>query len=328
MTAQENLRIALDGGVPESLPCFFVGSQIMTSSVIQNLPPLGQKEGYDWWGVHWTASDSASGNYSPTVGVPYLLTDITKWREQVKFPDISGIDWEAVAAKDTQRIDRNNVTIFMGFYNGIFERIHFLMGFEETMMALMEEPEAVAELANAIADFYVELVDKIGQYYKPEYFTLLDDYTHKTGSFMSPATFDEVFAPALKKVVDAVTRNGMKYIQHCCGREELLLDNFYNIGIRRVDPCQPCNDVVAMRQRHPDMAFIGGLDVQGVFEVPGVTEEQLRAEVRRCAKEYGHMGGYVLYGATTCMHNPAAYAPGGIMNTLITEAVKCGMEGL
>ena len=90
MTAQENLRIALDGGVPESLPCFFVGSQIMTSSVIQNLPPLGQKEGYDWWGVHWTASDSASGNYSPTVGVPYLLTDITKWREQVKFPDISG----------------------------------------------------------------------------------------------------------------------------------------------------------------------------------------------------------------------------------------------
>ena len=67
----------------------------MISSVICNCPAFGTKEGYDWWGVHWTATDNTGGMFTPTVGYPPVLTDITKWREQVKFPDISNIDWES-----------------------------------------------------------------------------------------------------------------------------------------------------------------------------------------------------------------------------------------
>lgn len=77
---------------------------------------------------------------------------------------------------------------------------------------------------------------KIGKYYKPDYLYFPDDYTHKDGSFMSPAAFDQIFAPAPKKIVDAAESNGIKYIQHCCGKEEILIDNFYRLGIRRMDP--------------------------------------------------------------------------------------------
>ncbi|MBI4856228.1 MAG: hypothetical protein HY818_05785 [Acetobacterium woodii] len=322
MTQKENVQVALDAGIPEHTTVFWTGGQLMISSVLGNMPILGMKEGYDWWGVHWTACKEAGGAFAPTVGRPPIISDIESWREQVKFPDISGIDWEAAAARDTAHLDPDKVTNFYGLANGIFERIHFLMGFEETMIALATEPEEVVVLADAITDVYVQIIEKIGQYYKPDYFTMLDDYCHQHGSFMSPTTFDQVFAPALKRIRDAAESNGMKFILHCCGREEVLLDNFYNAGVRRIEPCQPMNDLCAMKERHPDMAFMGGLDLQKVIDNPDATEEDLRKEVRRCIDTYADGGRYVVFGVTLAMHDPSAYAPGQKMHILIDEAMK------
>ena len=322
MTERELIQKALDGGTPEHTTLFWTGGQFMVSSVIGNMPVPGTPEGYDWWGVHWTACEEAGGAFAPTAGRPPVVSDIANWRKEVKIPDISGIDWEAAAARDTAHLDPDKLTNFYGLANGIFERIHFLMGFEETMMALAEDPDEVAAFADAIADFYCEIIKKVGQYYKPDYLTLLDDYCQQTGSFMSPATFDKCFAPALKKIRDTTEESGMKFILHCCGRSETLLDNFYNAGVRRLEPVQPMNDLLEMKRRHPDMGFMGGLDLQGVIDNPDCGEKEWRSEIRRCIDAYSEGGHYVVYGVTIDMHNPAAYAPGNKMYVLIDEALK------
>lgn len=213
------------------------------------------------------------------------------------------------------------INLIMG--NGLFERLHFLMGFEEAMYALMEEPEECAASVSAIADFYIQIIEKVGKYYKPDYFTLLDDYAHKNGGLISPAMFREIIKPSLKRIVEAVEANGMKYIQHCCGQEQLFLDDFYDIGIRRIDPCQPCNDLPAMKKKYPDMGFMGGLDLQGVVDVPDVTEQELRDEVDRCIREYGKtMGSYVIYGCSVDMYDPEAFKPGHKIGIIIDQAMK------
>lgn len=323
MTEKEALQAVLDGEKADFVPNLFFGGQLMLSSVLGNLPAIGLREGYDWWGVHWTACEEAGGMFTPTAGRAPVISDICNWREELKLPDISGIDWEAAAARDKANLDPNKLTIFFGMGNGIFERIHFLLGFEETMYALVEDPEEVAALANTIADFYVILIEKIGKYYQPDYLTFLDDYTHKDGAFMSPETFDAIFAGPLKKIVDAVESNGMKYIQHCCGREELLLDNFYRIGIRRIDPWQPCNHTEEMQKKYPDVTFIGGLDTQFVVDVPDVSEETLRNEVIRCYETYGKYGNYVFYPSSVSMYDPRAYAPGGRINIMMDQSMRC-----
>ena len=324
MTERERLTLALEGGKPDRVPCFWAGGQLMVSSVIGNMPPMGQPEGYDWWGVHWTATENTGGMFSPTVGVAPVLTDITKWREQVKFPDISDIDWEEAAKRDTSYLDPNKLTVFYGLANGLFERVHFLMGFEEAMYAIVEEPEEVAALIDAIADFYVEIIEKVGKYYHPDYFTLLDDYTHQNGAFISSSTFDEIIAPSLKKIVDAVEANGMKYIQHCCGQVQKVLGNLHAVGIRRVEPCQPCNDVAQMIREYPDMSFMGGLDLQGVVDNPYCTEEDFRREVRRCIDEYGDDGRFSLYCVSVSMYNNAEFAPGRKLGIVLDETEKYG----
>lgn len=322
MTEKENVQVALEGGIPEHTPLFWNGGQLMVSSVIGNMPVPGTAEGYDWWGVHWTACEEACGAFSPTAGRPPVITDITRWREQVKLPDISGIDWEAAAARDTAHLDPNKVTNFYGLANGVFERIHFLMGFEETMIALAEEPEEVAALAETIGDFYCRIIEKVGQYYRPDYFTLLDDYCHQNGAFMSKAVFRQCFAPALRKIRDTAEACGMKFILHCCGKSETMLDCFHEAGIRRLEPCQPINDICAMKAQYPDMSFMGGLDLQGVIDNPEATEEDLRKEVRRCVDAYSEGGRYVVFGVTLSMHDPSAYAPGKKMAILMEEALR------
>jgi hypothetical protein len=327
MTEKECFEVAMDGGIPEHTPCFWSSAQLGFSSVIGNIPAIGTQSGYDWWGVHWTATENTFGMFTPTVGYGPVLKDITKWKEEVKFPDISGIDWEAAAARDTAGWDRSRAVDFYGIGNGLFERVHFLMGYEEAMYAIMEEPEAVAELVMAIAEFYCELIRKIGEYYKPDYLTLLDDYAYKDGGMISPEQFRNIFAPALKKIVETTEEGGMKFIMHCCGQEQVFIDEMYKIGIRRMEPCQPCNDVVGMKKKHPDMAFMGGLDLQGCLDLENVTEEQIRAEVRRCLNEYGkEIGSYVVYGCSISMYDPNAYAPGGRMYTVIDETLKAAAE--
>ena len=325
MTGAENLRAVLDGGKAEYTPCYYGNVSVMTSSAIHNKPQMGSKGGKDWWGVEWVLDD-VNQSFSPAVGIEPVLKDVINWKNELVFPQIDDIDWAAAYERDSARFDRNKVTVFIA-NNGLFERMHFLMGFENAVMAVMEEPEACAELVDALADFYVRLIEKIGEYYKPEYLTFMDDYTYKDGLLVTYDAFDEIFAPALKKIVTAVETNGMKHIEHCCGKSELLQDRFYDLGIRRLDPCQPINDLTAMRAKHPDMVLLGGLDVQSIIDVPGAKEAEIRQEVRRCLDTYGAEGqGYVVYGALVSLHDPNAYRPGGKIYAIMDEARKYSNE--
>ncbi|MDR1422749.1 MAG: hypothetical protein LBI64_07820 [Coriobacteriales bacterium] len=328
ITEKENLTIALDGGIPEWTPLFFNGAQTVMSTAMQDVPPAGSGRGLDWFGVDQVSTPETFGMFTPTVGVPHVLTDITQWRDQVRIPDLESTDWEAVAKRDleTFRIDRENYVFDYKFGTGLFERLHYLMGFEESMIAIALEPDSVYELIGALTDFYIKRAEIIAEFYKPDYFTLMDDYTHISGQFISGTTFDALFAPHIKRIVDFVATTDMKFKLHCCGRAELLLDNFYRIGIRRFDPVQPCNDLADMRRRYPDISLMGGLDLQGVTDHPRATEEDIRKEVRRCVDEYGPLGGYVMYCCTIYKADPQSYLPGGRMFFLMDEAssyAKC-----
>ena len=67
--------------------------------------------------------------------------------------------------------------------SGPWERFHALCGFEESLVALYEEPEAVHELMQAITDFKIAMVAKIKEYYNPDIICVLDDFGHQKGPF-------------------------------------------------------------------------------------------------------------------------------------------------
>jgi hypothetical protein len=329
MNNRENALIALKGGIPESVPCFYSACQIVIPGDGYDVPLIGSTAAYDGYGVHQTATKESGGAFTPTPTATPVLTDITRWKEQVTFPDYEAVDYEKIAAQDKEifNLDPENFVQDLFCANGMFERLHFLMGFENALMAIMEEPEDVYNLAGAIADKKIEFIKKAAKYYKLDYFTYLDDYSHKTGLFMSKNTFREIFKPHLKRIVDAVKETDMTFKMHCCGKMEDLFDDFLDLGITAFDPVQCVNNIPEMKKKTlGKVGLMGGLDVQGVIDMPDTSEEALRKEVRRCIDTYAEGGGYMVYAASTHMYNPAAYAPDGRLGIIMDECAKYGKD--
>lgn len=329
MTKRENALTALKGLKPESVPCFYSACQIIPASSSLETPPMGSGAGYDGYGVHQTPTESAGGMYTPTPSVPPVLDldNIEDWEDIVHFPDYSKVDFKTIAAQEREflHLDKDHFVQDLFCPNGIFERLHFLMGFENAMIAIIEEPEIVSAIVSAIADKKIEFIYKAAEYYQPDYFTYLDDYSHMNGLFISTDTFREIFKPHYQRIIDACNTTGMTFKTHCCGKMEALLDDFLEMGVTAFDPVQCCNNIPKMKEKTLGRAGImGGLDVQNIVDVAGTSEEAIRKEVRRCIDEYAAGGGYMIYGASLHMYNPAAYAPGQPLGIVMDECEKYG----
>lgn len=324
MNRRENALLALQGKKPQYVPCYFSDIQSFSTPLHgEAILTPGVPTGKDGYGVHLT--DTLGGAPTPTPGVPPVIKDILDWREALILPDYRGIDWQAAAKAENARRGADPEQFVQDFIypKGPFERLHFLLGFEETMCAILEEPEEVEELLTVLVDNKIEFIHRIAEAYKPDYITVMDDYAHQDGLLMSPNTFRELFKPQLKRLVDAVHSHGIKYKQHCCGKMEALTQDFLEIGIDALDPVQPMNDIPAMQDMLVGKVGIcGGLDVQNVIDREGATEEELRAEVRRCMEQYGDKGGFTVYCATVGLRNPLSYQPGGKLFTVIDECRK------
>lgn len=276
------------------VPCFFTDFDFSQPEEINERP---KGDGKDWFGVEW--------EFVPAVMAPMVkpgtkrLADICNWKEELVFPDLKSIDWEAAAEKETAEWDRENKISYMMLINGIFERTHALMGFEDALCAMYDEPEAYKELINAITDYKIELIRIIGKYYKPDVLCFHDDYGSNDRMLMSVDLWEEFFKEPLKRVIDETHRQGMIYEHHSCGYIEPIFDQLVEMGIDAIDPLQISNPIRQLKDKYQDrVTFVGGYDNQNVFDKVGVTEEEIRAEVRRVLKELAPGGSFVAFPLT------------------------------
>ena len=276
------------------VPCFFTDFDFSKPTEINERPEAG---GFDWFGVEW--------EFVPAVLAPMVkpstqrLSDVTRWKEELVFPDLDAIDWEAAAAQEPAKWDRENKISFMMLINGIFERTHALMGFEDALCAMYEEPEAYHELIEAITDYKVKLIGIIGKYYKPDVLCFHDDYGANDRMLMSVAQWEEFFKEPLRRVIEATHAAGIIYEHHSCGYIAPIFDQLVELGIDAIDPLQISNPVRELKDKYQDrVTFVGGFDNQNVFDRVGVTEEEIRAEVVRTYEVMAPGGSFVAFPLT------------------------------
>lgn len=276
------------------VPNFFTDFDFLKPDTMNERAEAGGK---DWFGVEW--------EYVPLVMAAMVkpgtkvLTDITQWREQVHFPDLDAIDWEAAAAKETAGWDRENKISYLMLINGMFERTHALMGFEDAFMAMYDEPEEYQALVDAITDYKVKLIEIMGKYYKPDVLCFHDDYGANDRMLMSPELWRQFFKAPLKRVIDAAHKAGIIYEHHSCGYIEPIFDELVELGIDAIDPLQITNPIRELKDKYQDrLTFVGGYDTQNVYDRPGVTEEEIRRETQRTMDLLAPGGSFVAFPLT------------------------------
>ena len=306
MNAKENYLMILRGEIPEYVPSMFEPRSGRFTE--EWLTPVYAPDGpvVTKLGVTYVGSPDLNNGAMPKPGV-IVLDDITKWRDKVHAPDTTHVDWEHYYKEKIKDIDRskNYIPVTGGDY---FLTLISLMGFENAMLALYEEPEEVKALLEYISEFYLAVLKEQIRWIKPEVMSIMDDDAALRAPFFSVDMYREFFKPYQQKHCDLAAENGILMERHDCGRSEQFVGDWVEMGIRCWNPAQTTNDLVSIKQRFGrKMAICGGWD--SMKWAACEDEEEYRAALKEYVDTFAPDGGFVF----AAMAGGSPDAPGAKM---------------
>jgi uroporphyrinogen decarboxylase len=303
MTPKENLWRAIHHQNPAWVPNGMESVVTIAAPVVER----PSRAGLDAFGVRWSLEEGAAGGTYPTHG-GHPVTDLSSWREQVAMPGLDRIDWSAVKAQ-AQAVDRERCLVSGFVEMGLFERSYLLLGMESALVSYVTEPDRMVELLAAITDYKIELIRRFDDAIDMDLIWYGDDWGTQDALFLPPDVWRRTIMPGTQRIYRCLQERGIVINQHSCGRIEAIFADLVAMGAAIWNPCQPCNDLAALKRRFGGhIAFCGGIDSQFVLDRPGVTAAEVRAEVRRRIAELAPGGGYIAAPSHAIPYDPELLA--------------------
>lgn len=168
--------------------------------------------------------------------------------------------------------------------------IVFLGGLERGSLAILQNPGLV-RAATAYLVREQNLADEVLVHPEADAVLVAHDFGHKTGPFLSPALFKELFLEANRTRIKSLKeKQEKKVFLHSCGNVNSYLDFFIDLRFDAYQSIQASADmdICALKKKYGDkMTLWGGVSLENL--ISGTTEE-VRRDVRRamaCAKPGG-----------------------------------------
>ena len=282
-SVRENYIRCVKGEKPYWMPAYFYDANIVWPDAMEE-HPVPEVDGYDWWGVNWVMVDSAGGMI--TKPGTRVISDFANWKEDVEWPDVSQVDFETDGVKLQKMMDPDRVHIYE-CVEGIFERLHEMMPFDETLVAFYEEPELLDEFFEKMADYKIETTEKVFQYYgRVDGVLYHDDWGTERSGFFSNEMFRQQLMPSTSRWLKFVKDQG-KFIElHSCGRNMQYVPEMIEMGIDMWTPQMRANDADYLYENFGDrMSFCFGVEID-----PKADEAEVRKIMRDFVDHYGAKG--------------------------------------
>ena len=235
----------------------------------------------DRWGVTFDFPENAPGAMPISTPDVRVLKDITQWRDQVKAPDIASNcaeGWEEARARAKETSGDSYLTTAM-MVTGIFETLHNLMGFEDTLTAFYEHPQEMHELIDYIADYRLEYEKMLVENLHPDAVLAHDDWGTKDALFMHPDTWREFFKEPYRKLYSYLRENNVIVVHHADSYLAPIVEDMAEIGINVWQGVLPENDIPAIQYRLDGrMILMGGIGA--AIDREDSTEKEIRNYVR------------------------------------------------
>jgi len=292
LTKRQNLMETIKGGNPDR----FVNQYeflnlIMEAPMDLPLAPAPGTEVKNKWGITFRWPEGQIGSFPVHDEEHKALKDITKWKESVKAPSVFYTDEEwAAAIAHANSVDRNDEFVTAFCAPGIFEMTHHLMGIEDALMALYEEPEAMQELIDYVVEYELAYAKEVIDHIHPDALFHHDDWGSQISTLISPAMFKEFFLPAYKKVYGFWKDNGVELIVH---HSDSYAATFVPFMIEmRIDIWQGAmttNNVPELIKKYGGkISFMGDID-SGKVDHPSWSRGEIAKYVEIACKECGKL---------------------------------------
>lgn len=297
LSPKENLLQTIrKGGHPERLPvCFHAFRPIGGDPVFQFVRGnrIRGTNSYDRWGTYISFPEDQPAAIPIVTPKNQVIQNIEEWQEYVKVPDLRANcsqGWET-ARKNKEAIPEDYLSMtVMG--TGIFEQLHMLMTFEDTLMNLLLYPKEMHELIEVITDFRLEYMKLIVENLHPDVICSHDDWGSEHSMFMHPDTWREFFKEPFRRLYDYLHSQGVLVMHHADSYCEPIAEDMAEIGIDIWQGVLPTNDIAGLSRRLDGrMALMGG--VSSVIDREDSTEEEIRLEMRRVLDNYGQLHNFI-----------------------------------
>ena len=299
MTSKELVSRAIHFRGPARLPfTSSMGETAYNGDTVAIFPDVGVAwwlggGGVDEWGCRWEVAPGAKDMGQ----VKNVVVERLEEYAEIKIPDASRPSryrhWDGILRR--AEAEEKYVTACNGPL--LFERMHFLHGFENTLTAVLLEPELTGRFLRRIAEYHFRTVEYIREHFRGRVhgYRGTDDWGSQAAPLISPAAFRAVFKPVYADIFRAVHEAGMDAWMHSCGQILPLLDDLIDAGLDVVNLMQPnVLPIPALEAFKGRVCFEICADMQNTL-LSG-TERRVRGEVRAILRHAAHeKGGLIEY---------------------------------
>ena len=182
----------------------------------------------------------------------------------------------------------------------VFEMYWRLRGMEKTLTEIALAPDMTQEMLNRCTEFSIELSEKACERFDLDWLWLGDDAAGQQSMLMHPETWRQMVKPLLKQNAGVGKRHGIYVAFRSCGAIRPIIEDLIEIGVDVLNPIQ-CNcpgmePLELKSQFGKDLAFMGGIDTQGVL--PNGTSSQVRRATARLLEGMTAEGGGYIFAAS------------------------------
>ncbi len=298
---RENMLMVLNGEFPQWVPNFGKSAAFIHSFGCRRVKDATTGYLIDRFGVKFIMEQGALAGAMPmnTRTRQFELEDILDWKKIMPKIDLGKVDWK----EETEKTFKGGTSLYgttddYHIYNYIagylWDQMHYMMGFENALCALIEEPDACKELLNSMADYYIDVMTEQFKYYKPDLVMTMDHVANKDGLLMSAEMYRDIIKPAQKKIFDFVRDQGLMAEMHVDGDVNEIIGDYAEIGIQVIQPFQVFNDIEKAKREH-GIICVGGWNAFGPGNAPDATEEDVRASVRKAMDDYAPTGKFAIW---------------------------------
>ena len=196
----------------------------------------------------------------------------------IKFPIANRDDWQRFKERlDPDTPQRNEVDyralgeelracdkpVGVGI-GSFFGWVRDWVGFENLCLMCYDDRELVEEMTSTLADLFYAQLSKLLPYIQPDFASGWEDICFRNGPMISPAMFEEIVIPGVKKVCTLLRQHGCTVIfTDCDGDIRPLVPLWLDAGLNCMFPLEvhPGSDPVALRKEYGhDILLIGGME--------------------------------------------------------------------
>jgi len=180
----------------------------------------------------------------------------------------------------------------------LFERLHMLHGFQQTMLDFYVEPKKIERVLDMVLDFKIGILSELHRRFgdRVHGIFMTDDWGSQKQTFISGELFEHFFAPRYKQLNTVLHSFGYHSILHSCGKVNDFVQRFIDCGFDVLNLQQPRNYGIEElgKQFAGKICFLTTVDIQKTL--PTGTDDDVREEAKLLVDKWSTPeGGFIVF---------------------------------